>query len=163
MFTIFKFILGKLEDINHIWSTTTTDFKTFTPSKLYYSTTGEDDIDATLLHDTDNNEWIMFIKDLTDKYINMVKSKTLDGPWGPPTKNLTPKYLCEGPTSMRIGKYYHLYFDIYHDNRIGLVRSTDLIHWEDMTSHIKFPPKAKHGTIFKVTPDMVKMISKAGL
>jgi hypothetical protein len=46
---------------------------------------------------------------------------------------------------------------------MGLVRSTDLIHWEDMTSQIKFPPKTKHGTIIKVTPDIVRMLSETGL
>jgi hypothetical protein len=29
--------------------------------------------------------------------------------------------------------------------------------------HIKFPPDSKHGTVFKVTPDIVKMLSEAGL
>jgi len=161
-------VKGKLEGQNHIWSTTTTDFKTYTPSQVFYTHTGDNNIDATLLHDTDNNEWIMFIKDETAKHIDMVKSKTLDGPWGSLTRNIAPidtknHTMVEGPTSMKIGKYYHVYFDIYQQNHMGLIRSTDLIHWEDMTAQIKFPPKTKHGTIFQATPDMIKIISKAGL
>jgi hypothetical protein len=107
----------------------------------------------------------MFVKDELNKFesIDMFKGPTPEGPWSSLTKNLAPKYICEGPTAMKIGKYYHMYFDIYHSNRMGLVRSTDLIHWEDMTSQIKFPPKTKHGTIIKVTPDIVRMLSENGL
>ncbi len=71
--------------------------------------------------------------------------------------------LIEGPTSVKIGKYFYVYADKYHENLMAAVRSEDLIHWEDYTSHIKFPPHAKHGTVFKVTPDIVKMLSNAGL
>jgi beta-galactosidase len=157
--------LGKLADAFHIYCTTTTDFKTFTPTKLFYSKEGENEIDATLLYDTDNNEWLLFNKIWSTGIdaIDVLKSASLEGPWTLLSKNIIPKIIGEGPTSVKIGKYYHVYFDKYKENHMGLTRSTDLIEWEDMSSHIKFPPHAKHGTVFKVTPDIVKLISSAGL
>ncbi len=64
----------------------------------------------------------------------------------------------------QIGEYYHVHVDRFPtEDHIGLVRSKDLVHWEDHTSHIKFREYAKHGTVFKVTPELVKLISNAGL
>jgi beta-galactosidase len=105
----------------------------------------------------------MFLKDMDAKSIQALKSETLDGPWTLVSNSIAPHLLIEGPTSVKIGKYYYVYADKYHENRMALVRSEDLIHWEDYTSHIKFPPHAKHGTVFKVKPDIVKMLSNAGL
>ncbi len=118
-----------------------------------------------ILLDTDHKEWLLFNKIWSTDFesIDVLKSKSLEGPWTLLSKNIAPKIIAEGPTSVKIGKYYHVYFDKYKENHMGLSRSTDLIQWEDMSSHIKFPPHAKHGTVFKVTPDIVKLISSAGL
>jgi len=105
----------------------------------------------------------MFIKNEDQKNVRLVKGKTPEGPWGEVSAPITGNYWAEGPTSMKIGNYYHVYFDKYQSNQMGMVRSTDLTHWEDMSSHVKFTPKTKHGTIFKVTPDIVRTLSKAGL
>ncbi len=88
----------------------------------------------------------------------------MDGSWAIVNNSIASHLLIEGPTSVKIGKYFYVYADKYHENLSRKkVRSEDLIHWEDYTSHIKFPPHAKHGTVFKVTPDIVKMLSNAGL
>jgi len=105
----------------------------------------------------------MFIKDNDAKRIQFVTSKNLEGPWTLINNNITPEFICEGPTSVKIGDYYHVYFERNYENLMGLIRSKDLVHWEDYTSHIVFPTHAKHGTVFKVTPELVKLISNAGL
>ncbi len=115
------------------------------------------------MHDPDHSQWLMFIKDEDAKRIQLVTSKNLEGPWTLIDKNITPEFRCEGPTSVKIGDYYHVYVDRYYENHMGLIRSKDLVHWEDYSSHIKFPLHAKHGTVFKVTPELVKLISSAGL
>jgi beta-xylosidase len=107
----------------------------------------------------------MFAKQESTERIQFLKSKTLDGPWTMVDPNITPYFKCEGPTSVKIGNYYYVYVDSYAEkpNRIAAVRSADLIHWENYESHVKLPFEAKHGTVFKVTPDVVKMLSDAGL
>ncbi len=158
-------IKGKFESRNHIFSTTTTDFKTFTPTKLFYAHPGVGNIDATLLHDPDHNQWLMFIKDEDTVRISFLTSNTLDGPWTLVNNNITPDFQCEGQTSVKIGNYYYVYVDSYreHPHRMAAVRSADLIHWENYEPNVKFPFEASHGTVFKVTPDVVEMLSKAGL
>lgn len=107
----------------------------------------------------------MFVKEEESVRISFMKSKTLEGPYTLVNHNITPDFRCEGPTSVKIGNFYYVYADSYfeHPNRMVAVRSSDLIHWENYESHIKFPFEAKHGTVFKVTPDVVQMLSKAGL
>jgi len=157
-------VTGKLANTNHIYSTTTTDFKTFTPTKLHYDG-GLDSIDATLLEDVDHKDWLMFIKNEANgqKNIRMVKGQTPEGPWGQPSNSITGNYAAEGPTAIKIGNYYHVYFDKFGENHMGLVRSTDLQKWEDVSSQVHFPALTSHGTVLKVTRDVVTMLSKSGL
>jgi len=148
----------------NIYATTTTDFKTFTPTKLHYDG-GFDSIDATLLEDVDHKDWLMFIKNEANgqKNIRMVKGQTPEGPWGQPSNSITGNYAAEGPTAIKIGNYYHVYFDKFGENHMGLVRSTDLQKWEDVSSQVHFPALTSHGTVLKVTRDVVTMLSKSGL
>ncbi len=89
----------------------------------------------------------------------------IDGPWTFVDQYITPDFKCEGPTSVKIGNYYYVYVDSYFERptRMSTVRSADLIHWKNYEPNVKFPFEAKHGTVFKVTPDVVEKLSKAGL
>lgn len=154
-------------DNHRIYSTTTTDFKTYTPTKLFYDG-NFNEIDATLLHDTDHNRWLMFIKNeaADQKNIHLVTGgESIDGPWGKPGPALTntKDFWAEGPTAIKIGNYYHVYFDKYQKNQMGLIRSTDLNTWEDVSSKVHFPAKTSHGTVLRVSRDVLTMIAKAGL
>lgn len=148
----------------NIYATTTTDFKTFTQTKILYDGGSFNAMDATLLEDKDHNGWLMFMKNDNIRKIQMTKGQTAEGPWANQSSNpITGSYDAEGPTAMKIGNYYHVYFDKFVENKMGMVRSTDLNNWEDMSSQVHFPPQTKHGTIFKVTRDMVTNLSKGGL
>jgi len=49
-----------------------------------------------------------------------------------------------------VGDEYRVYFDKHMLNAIGMVRSTDLTHWEDVSDRIIMPADARHGCILAV-------------
>ena len=129
----------------------TTDFATFTPARLLYEH-GFSVIDADII--TSGQRYVMFLKDETEKppqkNIRMAFSDHAEGPWSPPTAPITGDYWAEGPTALRVGDRWIVYFDRYRDHRYGAVGSDDLEHWTDVTASISMPPGMRHGTAFEV-------------
>jgi len=135
---------------NHrIYFTITKDFITFSETKLFYDK-GFNVIDATL--NKNGNNYIMFVKDETKnpprKNIRITFSKSLYGPYGVPSSSITGNYWAEGPSSVKNGGIWFVYFDKYVEKKMGAVMSKDLKNWEDISEKITFPEGARHGTIF---------------
>ena len=66
----------------------------------------------------------------------------------------------EGPTAVKIGDDYLLYFDAYVKKHYGALRSRDLKTWEDVTAKMSFPDedspvRMRHGTIIAVPVEIV--------
>jgi hypothetical protein len=147
--------------LNHrIYSTTTRDFAAFTPTRLYYDG-GFDVIDATLAQAGHSwlpfgkHKWLLFVKNETErpkaeKNIRLVRAETATGPFSPPSAPITGNYWAEGPTSIRIGPWWYVYFDRYREKRFGVVRSRDLAHWEDLSDQLQMPAGIRHGTVLRV-------------
>jgi hypothetical protein len=141
---------------NHrIYATTTKDFATFTPTVLLYDA-GFNVIDASLIPAQDgSSDWLMFVKDETfapvaQKNIRLVRGRSPEGPWDPVSPPLTGDYWAEGPTAIKVGEEYRVYFDKHMLNAIGLVTSTDLKTWTDRSADVSFPENARHGSILAV-------------
>ena len=130
---------------------TTTDFKTFTPTKLLYEH-GFSVIDADIVRD--GKRYVMFLKDETErppqKNIRLAFADRADGPWSAPTPPITGDYWAEGPTALRIGDRWIVYFDRYRDHRYGALASTDLEHWTDISNTLVMPPGIRHGTALEI-------------
>lgn len=145
-------------DRNHrIYSTTTTDFVNFTPAKLHYDG-GYNVIDAALAQNGD--EWLMFVKNetfapKTEKNIRMIRAKTPDGPFSETSPAITGAYWAEGPSPLKVGDTWFVYFDKHMENKYGLVTSKDLEVWEDVSERVSFPKDARHGTVIKVPKSVV--------
>jgi beta-xylosidase len=138
---------------NHrIYYVTTKDFKTFSPTKLLYEP-GFNVIDASIVKD--QNGFVMFLKDETrepaQKNLKVATSKKLTGPYTAASAPITGKYWAEGPTTLKLGNKWLVYFDKYTSHAMGAVQSEDLKNWEDISDKISFPKGMRHGTIFKVT------------
>lgn len=146
---------------NHrIYYTTTKDFKRFSPTKLLYEP-GFNVIDATIVKD--RNRFVMFLKDETrepaQKNLKVAYSKKLTGPYSAAGAPITGKYWAEGPTTLKLGDKWMVYFDKYTLKSMGAVQSEDLKTWEDISDKISFPKGMRHGTIFKVTkPEFEKLL-----
>ena len=141
---------------NHrIYSTTTKDFRSFSPTVLFFDP-GFNVIDATLL--SANNRFYLIFKDETlkplKKHLRIAEAERPDGPFAPPGPPFTPSWV-EGPTALRLGDEYIVYFDCYRDHHYGAMLSKDLAHWTDVTSRLAMPPGIRHGTALQVPEDIV--------
>jgi beta-xylosidase len=143
---------------NHrMYFVTTKDFKTFSDSKLFYNQ-GFNVIDGTLIKE--NNNYILFLKDETkippQKNIRVATSSYLTENYSKATPPITGDYWAEGPTPLKIGDSWIVYFDKYIDHKMGAVRSKDLKNWEDISNLVSFPDGTRHGTVFKVSGDLLE-------
>jgi beta-xylosidase len=155
---------NKRPERNHrIYATTTTDFAMFTPTRLLYDG-GFNVIDATLA--PSGAEWLMFVKNetvqpRTEKNIRLVRAATPEGPFGEASPPITGDYWAEGPSALKVGDEWRVYFDKHMLNAIGLVRSRDLKTWEDMSDKVSFPKNARHGTVLAVPREIVECLLAA--
>lgn len=149
---------------NHrIYYTKTRDFKTFTRAALFYER-GFNVIDAALARD--GRRHVMFLKDETNKPFRPQKNIRLafadraEGPYTEPTEPVTGPEWAEGPTAVRVGRRWLLYFDKYRDKRYGLLVSEDLKSWTDLSAQLSLPTGIRHGTVFKAREETAKALLK---
>jgi hypothetical protein len=143
---------------NHrIYATSTRDFKIFSPSRLFYEP-GFNVIDSTIIRD--GERYVMISKDETRyppaKNLHTATSDKVSGPWSEPSKPFTPEGLwVEGPSALKIGEYWYVYFDCYGQHRFGVMRSADFVEWEDVSDQLRIPEGMRHGTAFEVSTDVL--------
>lgn len=147
---------------NHrIYCTITKDFKTFEPTRLFYDG-GFNVIDATLL--ADQGKYYLIVKDETLKPVKKhLRIAVGDSPYGPFGKTSEPFTISwvEGPSAIKIGDEYFVYFDHYgRPQYYGAVKSRDLKNWQDISKNVVFPKGARHGTVLRVPANVVKNIIK---
>jgi hypothetical protein len=88
------------------------------------------------------------------KNLRIAVGDSAAGPFGDLSGPFTPSWV-EGPTAIRIGDDYVVYFDCYKEGHYGAVRSRDLKIWEDVTSQLVFPKGGRHGTVLQVPKSIV--------
>lgn len=138
---------------NHrIYATTTSDFKSFTETKLFHDP-GFNVIDSTIVRH--GGQYVMILKDETRqpsaKNLRVATADKITGPWHVAEKPFTPPGLwVEGPSLLKVGDWWYLYYDCYQDHRYGAMRTKDFKQWQDISERIWFPPGTRHGTAFEV-------------
>ena len=80
--------------------------------------------------------------------------KKITGPYSKAGPPITGKYWAEGPTVLKLGNEWIVYFDKYTNHTYGAVRSKDLVNWEDVSDKVSFPKGVRHGTVFVVSREM---------
>ena len=138
---------------NHrMYYVTTKKFEKFSKTKLLYDP-GFNVIDATIVKDA--VRYVMFLKNETrypvEKNLRIAYAKNLTGPYSAAGPAITGNYWAEGPTTLRIGNKWIVYFDKYRDHKYGAVESTDLVNWTDVSDKVKFPAGVRHGTAFAIS------------
>ena len=146
---------------NHrIYYTTTKDFKEFTDTKIFVEP-GFNVIDATISQD--GSTYFMIIKDETllpeaKKSLHVLTSQD-PYDWSGSISDAISWSWVEGPTVTKIGDDWIVYFDQYKEQRFGAIKSKNLKNWEDISNELVFPEGIRHGTVFKVSKDVLSRLN----
>ena len=150
---------------HRVYFTTTKDFQTFEPTKLYFDP-GHNVIDAFLTEK--NGVYHLYYKDETlvpaeKKIILEATGPTAEGPFTN-ARQISAQNWVEGPSAITIGADTVVYYDCYRDGKYGAVRSHNGAEWENVTNLVSFPKGARHGTALRIKrEDYEKLVEKFGL
>ncbi len=154
---VWKTEQGKDYD-NRMYYTTTKDFKSFTPAKIFFDP-GHNVIDATI--EKKGDTYYMIYKDETEvpkphKNLLVATSKNAEGSYKRVSeKTFSPDWV-EGPAvvSLNDGSYL-VYMDSYRQNKYLAQRTFDFKTFEDVSDKITMPRDARHGSFVKVSKSFV--------
>jgi hypothetical protein len=158
----FRFAKGiEEEENNHrMYAITTKDFRTFSDPKLFLDP-GFSVIDAVIVKRA-VSDYVLVLKDNTRPNRN-IKVAFGDHPMGPYTNvsaAFSPK-LTEGPTVVKVGAEWLIYFDAYGDKKYSAVKTSDFKSFKDVTTLVTIPEGHKHGTIVKVKRKLIDKVKKS--
>jgi len=134
---------------NHrMYFTTTMDFKQFAPARLFFEP-GFSVIDGCILKD--GNRFVLVHKDNTrpERDLRVAFGESPTGPWHDTSKPFTDHF-AEGPTALKIGGDWLIYFDAYRTKKYGASKTRDFKTFTDISSQVSFPEGHKHGTALQV-------------
>ncbi len=154
---------GAAERDHRIWSATTVDFSTVSAPKLLFDP-GFSVIDGTLLRARGKN--FLIFKDEREqplrKFIQYVSGPSMEGPWGAISAPVTEAW-NEGPSALRVGDEYRIYFDHYRKpQHYGVAVSKDMAHWTDETARLRFPEGLRHGSFLAITDEEAGRLRSMG-
>jgi beta-xylosidase len=135
---------------HRLYYVTTTDFKTYSRAALLYDG-GFSAIDGTIAKKDDT--YYLVMKDETFypapvRSLRVATSRHATGPYGPASAPFTARD-TEGPSILRSGDYWYVYYDEYTRGHYGAVRTRDFEHWELVTDSLKTPRGIRHGSAFR--------------
>ena len=157
---------GDKDGGHRIYCTTTRDFQTFSPTRLYFDP-GFSVIDAAIVRPPRGKDLLMLLKNENSKPAekNLRTTRTRDIRKGFSTRvsaPITGKYWAEGPAPLYVGDTLYVYFDKYMEGRYGAVRSTDDGRtWTDVSDQVSFPQGIRHGTAFRVDESLLNSLRVA--
>jgi hypothetical protein len=145
---------------NHrIYAATTQDWQSFTPARLWFDP-GFNCIDSTVARV--GNRWIMVFKDERKtpqvKRLRLAFADSPRGPWKDVTEPFTTDWV-EGPSAVRIGAEWWIYFDHYSKpQHYGAMRTTDWKTFEDVSARVNFPADHRHGTVVRISEAVARSL-----
>jgi beta-xylosidase len=143
---------GKAGGYNHrMYYVTTSDFGIFSAPSLFYDD-GFNVIDATLVEV--EQRYALIVKDETKtpvakKDLRIAWADQAEGPYSPASAPISPDWV-EGPSVLKIGDSWIIYYDEYTRHRYGAIRSTDFRQWDVITDSVQFAADSRHGSAFAV-------------
>jgi signal transduction histidine kinase len=147
-----------------LYCTTTRDFLNFTTTRLYFDP-GFGVIDPTLVAAGD--KYHLIFKDETDqsghKNLRYAIADSPYGPFGDVSAPFSPAPV-EGPNVFRTSSQYVIYFRHYNNGRWSVMKSPDLLRWENVTERLALPGNAgvHQGTVLEVPPDAILNLWRQG-
>lgn len=148
--------------LNHrLYATTTTDFVSYTPARLFYDG-GFNVIDGVVVRD--GTRYVLVLKDETKlpeprKHLRVAFADRAEGPYGPASPPFSPDWV-EGPTVIRLGDAWRIYYDEYTRDRFGAMETRDFRQFSPAPSPMRFPDGMRHGTAFPVPRALADALEK---
>ncbi|MEO7309968.1 MAG: glycoside hydrolase family 43 protein [Chitinophagaceae bacterium] len=146
------------ENNNHrLYSTTTKDFKTFTPTRLFLDPKFSV-IDAVIVK-RNTADYVLVLKDNTrpERDIKVAFANNPLGPWAnistPFTENFT-----EGPAVAKVKDGWLIYYDVYQKKKFGASFTRDFKNFVVADSLVQVPQGHKHGTVLTVKKKLLKAL-----
>ena len=175
---------------NHrMYFTTTRDFQTFAPTKLFLdpgfsvidcqilktsprssgresaptSTEESDGANSRSLPRENERSYVLLLKDNTrpERNIRVAFGETPLGPWRDFSAKLTPNF-TEGPCGLKIGEDWLVYYESYQAGHYSALKTRDFKSFTDITGQMTFPAGLKHGTAFKASRADLERLLSAG-
>jgi hypothetical protein len=147
-----------------MYYTTTRDFETFEPTKLFYDPDFSI-IDATIVRPDPNadDRYVLVLKDNSRPTRNLRAAFGTSplGPWSDVSPPFTDQF-CEGPTVAKVGDDWLIYYDAYRAGRYGATKTRDFKTFVDATGDVEFPKGHKHGTVLVVPRSVVEHLKQNG-
>ncbi|QDK80619.1 family 43 glycosylhydrolase [Spirosoma sp. KCTC 42546] len=148
------------EKNNHrMYYTTTKDFKTFSPTKLFLDP--KFSVIDTVIVKRKSADYVLVLKDNTrpERNLKVAFGTNATGPYTNVSEPFTTKF-TEGPSVAKVGNDWLIYFDSYQDKKYGAVKTHDFKTFTDVSAQTAIPEGHKHGTIFKVKKRVLKGLLK---
>jgi len=154
-----RFEKGQEEDSNNhrLYVTTTTDFKTFTPTVLFFDA-GFSVIDAEIVKRKVNN-YVLVLKDNSrpERDIKVAFATNVMGPYNNVSKAFSDNF-TEGPSVVKIKDDWLIYYDSYRKKVYEASATKDFTNFLNIDSKISLPRGHKHGTIVTVKKKFVRRL-----
>lgn len=154
-----RFEKGQEEDSNNhrLYVTTTTDFKTFTPTVLFFDA-GFSVIDAEIVK-RKVNDYVLVLKDNSrpERDIKVAFATNVMGPYNNVSKAFSDNF-TEGPSVVKIKDDWLIYYDSYRKKVYEASATKDFTNFLNIDSKISLPRGHKHGTIVTVKKKFVRRL-----
>ena len=133
---------------HRLYYTTTKDFVTFAPGKLLYDG-GYPTIDGTIARV--GSRYVLVMKDETffpeRRNLRVAFADKATGPYGPASPAFTDLH-TEGPSILRTGGWWYVYYDEYTRGHYGAVRTQDFVTFDAYRDSLRTPRGIRHGSAF---------------
>ena len=154
-----RFEKGQEEDSNNhrLYVTTTTDFKTFTPTVLFFDA-GFSVIDAEIVK-RKVNDYVLVLKDNSrpERDIKVAFATNAMGPYSNVSKAFSDNF-TEGPSVVKIKDEWLIYYDSYRKKVYEASATKDFVNFLNIDGKISLPRGHKHGTIVTVKKKFVRRL-----
>jgi hypothetical protein len=156
----FADVLEPHDNNQRMYYTTTRDFEAFAPTKLFFDP-GFSVIDCTIVRN--GHSYVLVLKDNSRTKMNLrvAFGKSPTGPWQNVSSPFTAKF-TEGPSVLKLGNEFLIYFDAYRQGVYGAVKTRDFQSFVDVSQQVSFPAGHKHGTALQVPRTVVDHLLASG-
>jgi len=145
---------------NHrMYMTMTTDFKKFTPTKLFLDP-GFSVIDAVIVKRA-ASDYVLVLKDNTrpNRNLKLAFANNPAGPYSKVSAAFTSEF-TEGPSVVKLKDEWLIYYDAYRKKTYDAFQTKDFISFKDVSDKVSIPAGHKHGTIFIADKNILEGLLK---